>query len=112
MFNVTVVGAGDISSIYLYNLKNVFHGVKVRGVYDIQPDRAGRAAETWGIPRVFETLSDAVSDPETDLILNLTRPLNHYEVSKAAILAGKHILIHFREGNFVRLVYVSIEQIV
>ncbi len=91
MMKVTVVGTGDICSIYVYNMKNVFRDLEVRGVYDIVPDRARQMAQRYEIPCVFETLEDALSDPETDIILNLTRPLNHYEISKAAILAGKHV---------------------
>ena len=34
---------------------------------------------------------DAFSDPEVDIVLNLTRPYEHYEVTKAALEAGKHV---------------------
>jgi predicted dehydrogenase len=31
------------------------------------------------------------ADPEVDIVLNITRPNEHYEVTKAALLAGKHV---------------------
>lgn len=31
------------------------------------------------------------ADPEVDIVLNITRPYEHYEVTKAALLAGKHV---------------------
>jgi len=36
-------------------------------------------------------MHELFADPEIDIVLNLTRPYQHYEVSKAALLAGKHV---------------------
>jgi predicted dehydrogenase len=34
---------------------------------------------------------DLFADPEIDIVLNLTRPYEHFEVSKQALLHGKHV---------------------
>ena len=34
---------------------------------------------------------DLFADDEIDIVLNLTRPYEHYEVTKAALEAGKHV---------------------
>jgi len=34
---------------------------------------------------------EAFNDPEVDIVLNLTRPYEHFEVTKAALLHGKHV---------------------
>lgn len=91
MKKITVIGTGDICSIYLYNIQNVFRNIEVRGVYDLVHEKAEQMARAYQIPIVFDTLQDALTDSETDIILNLTRPLNHYEISREAILAGKHV---------------------
>mgnify|MGYP003288345643 CR=1 FL=1 len=33
---------------------------------------------------------EAFADPEVDIILNITRAYQHYDVTKAALMAGKH----------------------
>lgn len=36
-------------------------------------------------------MHDLFADPAVDIVLNLTRPYEHFEVSRAALLAGKHV---------------------
>jgi predicted dehydrogenase len=36
-------------------------------------------------------MHEMFADPEIDLVLNLTRPYEHYEVTRAALLAGKNV---------------------
>src|SRR5262249_49461000 len=41
--------------------------------------------------KVAQTLRDVLDDPRVELVANLTNPSSHYEVSKAALEAGKHV---------------------
>ncbi|MDL2233694.1 Gfo/Idh/MocA family oxidoreductase [Ruminococcaceae bacterium OttesenSCG-928-L11] len=101
MVKVAMIGVGAISGIYLENLTNVFKEVELIGVCDLIPERAekgvayvkeqqekGAKAVT---PKIYATMHDAFADPEVDVILNLTRPYEHFEVTKAALNAGKHV---------------------
>ena len=47
-------------------------------------------AMEFGIPRVL-SLDQILSDPQVDVILNLTTPKAHAEISLAALNAGKHV---------------------
>ncbi|MDR0896258.1 MAG: Gfo/Idh/MocA family oxidoreductase [Oscillospiraceae bacterium] len=92
MVNVAMIGVGAISGIYLENLTQRFKGVRLIGVCDLIRERAEKAIEKYPqIPKLYETMHDAFADPEVDVVLNLTRPYEHYEVSRAALLAGKHV---------------------
>ena len=91
MMNVGIVGVGCISGIYLKNLHEVFHELKLVGVCDLIRERAEKAQKEWNIPKVYDDMHQLFADPEIDIVLNLTRPYQHYEVSKAALLAGKHV---------------------
>jgi predicted dehydrogenase len=91
MVNVAMIGAGSISGIYLSNIKDVFKEVNLIGVCDLVRQRAESAQAEYGIPKLYETMHDAFADPEVHVVLNLTRPYEHFEVSKAALLAGKHV---------------------
>ncbi len=88
---VAMIGVGSISGIYLQNITNVFKELKLVGVCDLIRERAENAQKAYNVPKLYETMHDAFADPEVDLVLNLTRPYQHFEVSKAALLAGKHV---------------------
>ena len=91
MMNVGMVGVGCISGIYLKNLHEVFHELRLVAVCDLIRERAEKAQKDYAIPKLYDTMEELFNDPEIDIVLNLTRPYQHYEVSKAALLAGKHV---------------------
>ena len=87
---VAIVGVGAISGIYLDNITKVFRELELVGVCDMMTERAESAAKTYGC-RVYASLEDVLADDNVEMVLNLTRPYEHYTVSKAALLAGKHV---------------------
>ena len=89
--NVAMIGVGCISGIYLDNITKVFKDIKLIGVCDLVRERAENAQKKYEIPKLYETMYDAFADPEVELVLNLTRPYEHFAVSKAALEAGKHV---------------------
>ena len=92
MINVGMVGVGCISGIYLENLHKVFNGhLRLVAVCDLIRQRAENAQRDYNVPKLYDTMEELFADPEIDLVLNLTRPYQHYAVSKGALLAGKHV---------------------
>lgn len=91
MMNIGMVGVGCISGIYLKNFKETFKEVKLVAVCDLIRERSEKAQKEYNIPKLYDTMEELFADPEIDIVLNLTRPYQHYEVSKAALLAGKHV---------------------
>ena len=91
MLKVGMVGVGSISGIYLRKFDDTFKNVKLVAVCDLIRERAEKAQEKYGIPKLYDTMEEMFADPEIDIVLNLTRPYQHYEVSRAALLAGKHV---------------------
>lgn len=89
--NVAMIGVGNISGIYLQNIHEVFTGLHLIGVCDLVRERAEAAQQKYNVPKIYETMHDAFADPQVDIVLNLTRPYEHFEVSKAALQAGKHV---------------------
>ncbi|WEK13390.1 MAG: Gfo/Idh/MocA family oxidoreductase [Candidatus Microbacterium phytovorans] len=86
---VGVIGAGVISQTYLENLTS-FPDVEVVAVGDIIPERARAKAEEHGVGS-WGTADAVLDDPNVDLVVNLTIPQVHVEVSQAAVAAGKHV---------------------
>ncbi len=86
---IGVIGAGVISDTYLENLTS-FPDVDVVIVGDLVGDRARAQAEKWGVP-AHGTAEDVLAHPDVQLVVNLTVPASHVEVSSAAVAAGKHV---------------------
>ena len=85
---VGVVGCGNISTTYLQNAA-LFAGVEMRACADVVPEMAEARAREFGLrPLSVDAL---LGDPEIDLVLNLTIPAAHAEVSGSALSAGKHV---------------------
>ena len=88
---VAMIGVGAISGIYLKNITETFHELELIGVCDLIRERAEKAQAEYHVPKLYETMHDAFADEEVQIVLNLTRPNEHFEVTKAALLAGKHV---------------------
>lgn len=88
---IGIVGIGDISGIYLKNITTLFKEIEIIGVCDLIPQKAEKAKEEYNIPKIYPTMYDLFKDPEVDIVLNLTRPYEHFDVTKAALEAGKHV---------------------
>jgi len=91
MKGIGFVGCGDISGIYLQNITNLYKDLKIIGVCDLIHERAEKAAKGYGIEKIYKDMFELFADPEVDIVLNLTRPYEHFDVSIAALKAGKNI---------------------
>lgn len=87
---IGIVGVGAISGIYLQNLTGLFEEVEVVGVCDLIRERAEKAVETYGV-KLYEDMHALFASPDVDIVLNLTRPYEHFDVTRAALEAGKHV---------------------
>lgn len=86
-----MVGVGDISGIYLKNLSETFKEIELVAVCDLVKEKALAAKEKYNIPKIYDTMYELFDDEEIDIVLNLTRPYEHYEVSRQALLHGKNV---------------------
>lgn len=83
-----LIGCGMISKIYLTNL-SALDVIDLVGCSDIVEERAEKRAEEFGIKKM--TNEEIFADPTIELVVNTTYPLAHYEVAKAALMAGKSV---------------------
>jgi predicted dehydrogenase len=86
---VGLIGAGNISDQYLTHLTS-FPDVRVLAVGDLLEDRARAQAAKYGVRRAGG-VDVVLDDPDIEIVVNLTIPAAHVEVSLAAIAAGKHV---------------------
>lgn len=83
-----VIGCGMISNTYLSNLLEKFSIIDLVGCADQVDEKARTQAEKYGIRHM--TVEEILSDPEIELVLNLTYPTSHVPISKAILSAKKH----------------------
>jgi predicted dehydrogenase len=88
-FGIGVIGCGNISNQYLKNLSS-FPDLAVLICADLDAGRARAQAAAYGVPE-WGSPADALAHPGVRLIVNLTVPAAHAEISRAAIAAGRHV---------------------
>jgi predicted dehydrogenase len=86
---VVFVGCGYAADFYGATMPNYPH-VQVKGAFDLDGERAATFVQEYG-GRVYSTFDEVLSDPDVAIVVNLTPVSQHYSVSKAALLAGKHV---------------------
>jgi predicted dehydrogenase len=86
---IGIVGCGQISDIYLRNMTEKFSGLQAICCSDAIPEKAADCADRYGIKNVG--VAELLESDEVDVVLNLTTPRHHTEISLAAIRHGKHV---------------------
>lgn len=86
---VGVVGSGIISRIYLENMTRRFEILEVGGVCSAHFENAKRRADEFGLPAM--TFEEMLSNPDIDMIVNLTPAPAHEGIIRRALEAGKHV---------------------
>jgi predicted dehydrogenase len=86
---VAIVGCGFVADYYVRTLA-AHPELELVGVMDRDSERAERFSRYYAVHR-FLTLDQLLDDARVEIVLNLTNPDSHYEVSKLALDAGKHV---------------------
>ncbi|HRE49197.1 MAG TPA: Gfo/Idh/MocA family oxidoreductase [Aggregatilineales bacterium] len=89
MVTIGVIGTGNVSAQYFKGVRE-FAGITIGACADSDQARAQHAAAEWSVPRAL-TVDELLADSGIDIVLNLTIPDVHAEISLRAIQAGKHV---------------------
>ncbi len=92
MFTVSIIGTGYVADFYMRSLQT-FPEIKVLKAYDINQSRLKIFRDYWHVTAAasLEELLHSDDSEKPTLILNLTNPNAHFEVSKACLEAGYHV---------------------
>lgn len=66
---------------------------QVEAVCDLRYERAMRVGTEYRIPTVTDRVEEVLKAPDIDLVVIATPSFTHFELAKAAIEAGKHVLV-------------------
>ena len=84
---IGIIGCGNISTTYL-GLAPLFRSLEVRAVADVVMATAEKRAAEYGVDAL--SVDDLLARDDIDIVINLTVPAAHYEVTRAILEAGKH----------------------
>lgn len=85
---VGIIGCGNISEIYCKNLKSFDH-LRLVACADLDEARAAARAAQFEI--AARSVDELLASDDIDLVVNLTIPDAHADVSGAILKAGKHV---------------------
>lgn len=87
---IGIVGCGSISGVYLRNLSEMFPMTRVVACSDAILKRAEERAAEYKVPKAC-SVEELLEDEEVEIVLNITIPVAHAEVSLSALNAGKNV---------------------
>ncbi|HLZ16972.1 MAG TPA: Gfo/Idh/MocA family oxidoreductase [Cyclobacteriaceae bacterium] len=88
---MAVIGAGGFAYFATSELVKV-PDVNLFGVYDENKNNALRLKELNPAVKIYDSLEQLCAEPAIDLVYIATPPFLHYDQSKIALLADKHVI--------------------
>jgi predicted dehydrogenase len=86
---VGIVGCGNVAGPYARSIAT-HDEVELVAATDVDPARAAGFAAEHGC-RALENLDALLADDQVEVVVNLTVHHAHYEVTKRALVAGRHV---------------------
>lgn len=86
---VAIVGCGYVFDHYMTTW-HAHPDLEIAGVFDIDTARSAAVARYYGVS-VYPDLATLLADPTVGLVANFTSIGAHYDVTHAALSAGKHV---------------------
>jgi predicted dehydrogenase len=86
---IAFVGCGYVFDIYM-RTRWAHTELDIRGVFDIDTARSKTVSQHYGF-HVYPSYDALLADPNVEIVVNLTSIRSHYETTKRALLAGKHV---------------------
>ncbi|KAG0097617.1 hypothetical protein BGZ93_002362 [Podila epicladia] len=90
---IGILGAAKVAPVALINPAKSMKTINVVSVAARDPNRAKEFATKYGIPSTHATYNALIADPSIDCVYNPLPNGLHYEWTKKALEAGKHVLL-------------------
>ncbi len=86
---IAIVGCGFVADLYMATM-SLHPSLEVAGVFDRDAQRLRRFTARHGA-RAYESLQHLLEDDDATIVVNLTNPRSHFDVTMMAFDAGKHV---------------------
>jgi predicted dehydrogenase len=91
MLKAALIGTGFMGKVHAENLRRL-GTVQIAALAGSNPERARQFGESIGVARTTGVYKELLGDPTIDAVHVLTPNVLHYEICRAALEAGKHVL--------------------
>ena len=92
MIGVAVIGTGFGQKVHIPGFQ-AHPGTEIVAIYHRDLNKAQAIAQAHNIPHACNTIADIVKLPAVQAVSISTPPFLHYEMAKAVLQAGKHLLL-------------------
>lgn len=89
MMRIAFVGCGFVADYYIKTLP-LHPEIELVGAYDNNPSRLANFSKFYSV-NTFGSFDSLINDDRVEIVVNLTNPASHYDISKASLMAGKHV---------------------
>ncbi len=90
---IGVIGCGRIANLAHFPALSKIEGIRVKYACDIITEKAEKAKIDYDIvENAVSDYNEVLADPEVDAVFVLTPNYMHYEITMAALKAGKHVM--------------------
>src|SRR5690554_2614128 len=96
---IGIVGCGGHMYEFLYNCLKWVPDVAVAAVCDIDEGKLDRFTAMYSIPNRYNDYNEMFAKESLDAIIVVINETRHYEVAKAAMLAGIHVFVEKTPSN-------------
>ncbi len=86
---VAIVGTGYQADVYMKTFA-LHPQIEIAGGWDVDPERLAAFTAHHGLPS-YSSMEEVLADETVGMVLNVTNPRSHWEVSSQALDAGKHV---------------------
>jgi len=92
---IGIIGCGSVMQAYMGTAERLIYRkqVEVVAACDIRAERRALMHERYGVPHVTDRYQEIVEADDIDLVLVLTSMNEHGPIARAALEAGKHVLV-------------------
>jgi predicted dehydrogenase len=86
---IAIVGCGFVADYYMATLAH-YPWLRVAGVFDLDAGRLQKFCSHYQLT-AYADFDALLSDARTSIVVNLTNPRAHFEISRRCLEAGKHV---------------------
>ena len=86
---IAIIGCGFVADFYVNNSRH-YPNAEIVGGFDLDQQRSAAFCKHFQL-REYQSREELLADASIELVLNLTNPRAHFEVTKACLESGKHV---------------------
>lgn len=87
-----IIGTGRFGRIHAQAIRSLY-GLQLVAMSNRSPERLEQAAADFDVPRAYRDFQQLLNDPDVDAVSITTHWRDHFEITKAALATGKHVLL-------------------